>query len=245
MLRDDEIPFDAYVAQVLEIVPDVLPTHVFSLLEQHFLNHKEQVVEFVLHALFENPDYPKADAKGKGKRKREDPELDVQAGRAVKPKIDYGDKNRKQPSTKLYYELAIVSARYPSRCVCSHPSQHQLEIDFPEIPALHINAVFADNRMLYAPSYLALRVQLASADPPFQWLSRPRAKGRSKGKRAQRYDEDFDAERQWILDKLEEEQIQGAAGATQQFDVPDEPGIECGCCFTDYPFVRTGVSFAR
>ena len=84
----EDIPFDAYVAQVLEIITDVLPAPVFSLLKQYHPNAKDKVVEAVLHVLLENPDYPKADAKGK--RKRDEQEED----RVVQPKIEYGNKNR-------------------------------------------------------------------------------------------------------------------------------------------------------
>ena len=77
----DEIPYDVYVAQVLEIIPDVLPAHVVALIELHYSSFKDKVVEPVLHTLFENPDYPKAEAKGKGKRKREDDEQQQPAER--------------------------------------------------------------------------------------------------------------------------------------------------------------------
>ena len=54
--------------QVLEIVPDVLLAHVVSLLECYYPTSEDKVVETVLHVLFENPDYRKADTKGKRKR---------------------------------------------------------------------------------------------------------------------------------------------------------------------------------
>ena len=95
---------------MLEIIPDVLPTHILSLIEEHYPHYKENVVEPVLHSLFENPDYPKADANRKGKRKRDDTE--PQVGRAVRPKIDYGDKNRGHPGTPFYGELAVVGGTH-------------------------------------------------------------------------------------------------------------------------------------
>ena len=104
---DDADLFDGFVAQVLEIIPDVLPAHVYSLVEQHYPNYLDKVVEPVLHTLFENPDYPKADAKGKGKRKREDDA--PQPDRGVKPKIDYGNKNRRHEGSHYYGAMAVVS----------------------------------------------------------------------------------------------------------------------------------------
>ena len=105
----DEIPYDVYVAQVLEIIPDVLPAHVVSLIEQHYPSFGDKVAEAVLHTLFENPDYPRAEAKGmgKGKRKREDDEEELPQ-RAVRPKIDYGDKNRRREGSHQYVNLALV-----------------------------------------------------------------------------------------------------------------------------------------
>ncbi|KAJ8593532.1 hypothetical protein M405DRAFT_594536, partial [Rhizopogon salebrosus TDB-379] len=70
-------PTDAYVARVLEIVPDVQPAHILRLVEQ-FIHHPDyvgqNVLELVLHYLFENPDYPKVDRKGKRKRTEDDEE---------------------------------------------------------------------------------------------------------------------------------------------------------------------------
>ena len=105
----DEIPYDVYVAQVLEIIPDVLPAHVVSLIDQHHPSFGDKVAEAVLHTLFENPDYPRAEAKGmgKGKRKREDDEEELPQ-RAVRPKIDYGDKNRRREGSHQYVNLALV-----------------------------------------------------------------------------------------------------------------------------------------
>ena len=106
--QDDNIPYDVYVAQVLEIIPDVLPAHVVALIELHYPSFKDKVVEPVLHTLFENPDYPKAEAKDKGKRKREDDEEQLLPQRAVKMKIDYGDKNRRREGGHQYVHLALV-----------------------------------------------------------------------------------------------------------------------------------------
>jgi TRIAD3 protein (E3 ubiquitin-protein ligase RNF216) len=61
-------PIPGYVAQVLEIIPDVDPEYALSLIRQHYPESRDQVVEPVLHALFEDPAYPKLDKKGKRKR---------------------------------------------------------------------------------------------------------------------------------------------------------------------------------
>ncbi|KAI0742253.1 hypothetical protein C8Q80DRAFT_1108089 [Daedaleopsis nitida] len=213
VVPDDGIPFDAYVAQVLEIVPDVLPAHVFSLVEQQYPTHKDKVVEMVLHTLFENPDYPKADTKGK--RKRED---DQPAQRVVKPKIDYGDKNRRMEGGPYYITLAA----------------ELLEREFLDIPTSHIRLTFKEQNSLYAPTYLALHEQQRSHAPPYKPMVRPRNKG--KGKRIHRIDALLNEEAQWVREKLEQEEAQRAHAVAEEMRLQEEGGIECGCCFSDYPF---------
>lgn len=237
--QDDVIPFDAYVAQVLEIILDVHPAHVFSLIEQHLPSHKDNVVEQVLHVLFENPDYPKADTKGKDKRKRED---DMEEQRVVKPKIDYGDKNRIAGGTIYYSVLALVS---------SHPiswiemigldvrSQEQLEFDFVDIPALYVRQTFKEQNSLYAPTYLALKKAREQLPLPYKSMARPRNKG--KGKKVLQHDEELAKEMQWIQDELDDEEAQHAAEVAEELRLQEEGGIECGCCFSEYPFVRVDL----
>ena len=65
--RVDSNVIDGYVAQVLEIVPDVHPDHVHALIIQHLPTYFEEVVQPVLHILFEDPTYPKLIEKGNAK----------------------------------------------------------------------------------------------------------------------------------------------------------------------------------
>lgn len=105
--------FDQYVAQVVEIVPDVDPEHVVELLRRHIDDYKDKAVEPVLHILFENPDYPKVEkGKGKGKRKRED---DDAGPSKAKVKVDYMDKRRQKHAGPWYNELALVSGEHTPR----------------------------------------------------------------------------------------------------------------------------------
>jgi TRIAD3 protein (E3 ubiquitin-protein ligase RNF216) len=98
---------DTYVARVLEIIPDVQRTHVLSLLEQNVEAHQDGVVEVVLHAIFEDTNYPKIDKKGK--RKREEAEEEEESGSVKsKVKIDYGNKDRVNQGGHLYAEIALV-----------------------------------------------------------------------------------------------------------------------------------------
>ncbi|KAI1787091.1 hypothetical protein LXA43DRAFT_896802 [Ganoderma leucocontextum] len=216
-VADDEIPFDLYVAQVLEIIPDVLTAHVVSLIEQHYPTYKDKVVEPVLHNLFENPDYPKAEAKGKGKRKREDEE-EEEPQRAVKAKIDYGGKNRRREGGIHYVNLAL----------------EQLESEFVYVPSAHIRIVFGQNNALYAPAYLELREQQQHVPLPYKSMLRPRNKG--KGKRVQKQDDELDREMAWVRQKLDDEEAERTAADAEEERMQAEGGIECGCCFSEYPF---------
>lgn len=99
-------PIDTYVARVLEIIPDVQPAHVHTLLMQHIDIHKDGAVELVLHNLFEDSSYPKIDKKGKRKREEVDNEGDERG--VAKTKIDYGDKDRVHSPGQFYVDIALV-----------------------------------------------------------------------------------------------------------------------------------------
>ncbi|KAH9856068.1 hypothetical protein C2E23DRAFT_809859 [Lenzites betulinus] len=210
-------PLDAFVAQILEIIPDVLPSHVYSLVEQHYPKYLDKVVEPVLHQLFEDPQYPKADAKGKGKRKRDD---DDQAEHPVKVKIDYGSKNRKWVGSPHYTKLAW---------------DHLLS-DFSDIPTAHVREIWTQNHMFYAPTFLALREHRTLQPLPYKPMSRPRPKG--KGKAVDHLDEEFERELRWVQEKLEEDDTKKAAELAEERRLQEEGGIECGCCFSEYPFEK-------
>lgn len=99
------------MVSVLEIVPDVQPAHALTLIEQYMQSDPAHVVELVLHALFENPNYPKVDTKGKHKRD----EADGDAGDrdSARPRVDYGDRFREWNGSpqdyKRYFEHSLVS----------------------------------------------------------------------------------------------------------------------------------------
>lgn len=97
---------DAYVAQILEIIPDVLPSHIYELIEKHLPTYGSKVVEPILHLLFEDPSYPKVDRNGKRKRVEQDD--DDEQRRKPQP-MDYGNKDRKFEGGEHYVDLATVS----------------------------------------------------------------------------------------------------------------------------------------
>lgn len=102
-------PIPGYVAQILEIIPDVDPEYALSLVRQHYPQSQDQVVEPVLHALFEHPAYPKLDKKGKRKRVEDDND-----GRAKHKaaKFDYGSKDREYRGGVHYAQMSIDQVRF-------------------------------------------------------------------------------------------------------------------------------------
>ena len=133
MPMEDIDPTSTAVAQILEIMPNVEPTHLLKLIETHLptfsVLHERDigdgaaareatvdeqvqgVVGHVLHLLCEDPDYPKADPRGKGKGKRvvEDEDgKEIKAKAVKKPKIDYATTSRLFPGGPNYFDLALV-----------------------------------------------------------------------------------------------------------------------------------------
>jgi E3 ubiquitin-protein ligase RNF216 len=116
-------PMDTYVARILEIIPDVQPTYILSLLEQHAETRQDNVVEVVLHALFEDPKYPKIDKKGKRKREEGDDEGEERGKSKVK--VDYGNKDRVKQAGPLYSDIALVFIYSSGRFLTdSHHAQY-------------------------------------------------------------------------------------------------------------------------
>jgi TRIAD3 protein (E3 ubiquitin-protein ligase RNF216) len=110
-------PTDEYIVRVLEIVPDVQPTHALALIEQFMPSQPGNVVEFVLHALFENPSYPKVDKKGKHKQAEPDGDPIV---RAPSPKVDYTSKARVYDCGPHYFDCSLVSNSVELRQLSSY-----------------------------------------------------------------------------------------------------------------------------
>ncbi|KAG6377314.1 hypothetical protein JVT61DRAFT_15103 [Boletus reticuloceps] len=212
-------PIDEYLVRVLEIVPDVQPAHALALIEEFTQTQPGNVVEFVLHALFENPSYPKVDKNGKHKRDASDDDPNIRDPQ--KPKLDYTSKERVYNGGSHYFECSL----------------EQLMMDFPRIPKPHIRSRLFDNRF-YAPTYLLLADELKKEPLPFKFKSTNSVVGKGKGKARQ--DPEFDREREWILLKVAElateKDAELAAAVNEQEYENNGQGIECGCCFSEYPF---------
>jgi E3 ubiquitin-protein ligase RNF216 len=103
-------PTMTYVARVLEIIPDIDPDHLLDLVTKNIPTRGDQVVEHVLHGLFENPTYPKVDKVGKGKRRQLDG--DGEEIPLKKTKVDYGNKDRPYKGGVHYADIALVLLPY-------------------------------------------------------------------------------------------------------------------------------------
>lgn len=111
-------------------------------------------------------------------------------------------------------------------------------LDFPRIPKPHIRKRLLDLRF-YARTFLKLRDDLAQQTPPFK-LKTTNSVVSGKGKARQ--DDIFTNELAWLqcyLTELDAAAAQVQAGEADKEQ--DEDGIECGCCFSSYAFVRSGI----
>lgn len=108
-------------------------------------------------------------------------------------------------------------------------------MDFPFIPVLHVRKVFQSNNSLYAPTHLFLRQQLKLNPLPFRPKVTP-TRWTGKGKH---HDAEFERELAWLLDFSKGEVDKVSVPLQQEEDDDEcEDGIECGCCFSTYAFVR-------
>lgn len=226
-VEEEKDQVSTVVAQVLEIIPDVHPDHLLALVEQHLPTHQAQVLEHVLHILFEDASYPKVEKKAKGKRKVE---AEEDPAPAKKAKIDYGSTERQFQRGRHYVDLSL----------------NQLQADFPYIPKPYLRRQLALHNTLYAPTYLFLSAQekrLQKQDNqdiwPYSRKVTPFKAAKGKGKAVLTEDPQFEAERAWIL----EQSVEGKGGKVQEEGEEEEyedngDGIECGCCFSTYPFEK-------
>ncbi|KAA1474208.1 hypothetical protein DENSPDRAFT_840773 [Dentipellis sp. KUC8613] len=211
-----EAQLDRYVAQVLEVIPDVSAAHVHGLLELHREQFKEQLVDWVVHLLFEDPSYPKAD---KGKAKAQAPSVDAPA---QEPEADYVSETRKK-GDGAYVQLALA----------------QLQEDFPDLHAF-VPHVLHQSRSLYAPAFFALKRHRDEGTVPAKRTPAVRAKGKGKAKASDDLLAQFAHERAWVLRTAQQQRVQlDRELATQINEEQYEDagaGLECGCCFTPSPF---------
>lgn len=114
--------------------------------------------------------------------------------------------------------------------------------DFPSIPKNHLLRVLTKHRTLYAPTHLALLTEQKTGGVlPYHAMKTAR-KATTTGKRKAFDDPEFDKEKAWLLDKLQEMNEDDAMRAEDNDECQAGEGIDCGCCFTEYGFVRAIAS---
>ncbi|THH31727.1 hypothetical protein EUX98_g2465 [Antrodiella citrinella] len=220
--EEDPDPFSGYLAQVLEILPDVDPSHALALITLHHEEQQNEVVATVLQTLFEDPQYPKADKKGKRKREESGEESPSvrQRVEVEMATIDYGNKERPQPAGPFYQDLALAN----------------LYSDFPKIPVSHIRREFKNQNNLFAPTYIALDAELSSGILQHKPLAGRRIET-GKGKGVLREDPDLELEKAYIAERQNKVDAEFAERLLKGDRVEDDgSGIECGCCFDTHPF---------
>ncbi|KAJ7063387.1 hypothetical protein C8F01DRAFT_1132808 [Mycena amicta] len=195
-----------------QVIPDVDPPHVDGLVREQFLLTPDNVLEPVLHTLFENPSYPKVDRKGKRKRIEEGDNTRTKP----KPKIDYATTDRPFKGGPHYSQLAI----------------DQLMLDFPLIPKPHLRQVLLRHHSLYAPTHIYLRQEsLRASELPYTLKTIP-SRPAKKGKQKALHDDEFSKEKEWVdswtLSEVTPEDVEEKC----------DDGLECGCCFSGYVFEK-------
>lgn len=254
-----------YMAQILEILPDVDPDYLIALLLQLHPQHQAETMNVALTMLFDDPKHPKVDRTGKGKGKRKsESAVDHDHRPAKKVKLDYVDyslQDRQLRGGDHYVDLAV----------------EHLQISFPYIPRTYLRKILTQHNMLYAPTHIycvQLYKQHQSSPkerPPlnenFPFLSRKTPYRPLLSKEIN--DAEFEKEKKWVelYDSVdgdmamvrvqfmagdeagegedEEGKGKGKEKATDDEDdddddddYPEGEGIECGCCFTEYPFEK-------
>jgi TRIAD3 protein (E3 ubiquitin-protein ligase RNF216) len=96
--------------------------------------------------------------------------------------------------------------------------------------------MFASNNRLYAPTWIYLDDQRKNGKLP---IGNNPSLLKGKGKADVIENADFEAERQWLLEYQPSKatSVDKDAPVEQEVDESGE-GIECGCCFATYSFVR-------
>jgi hypothetical protein len=107
------------VVRVREVVPDVLPAHVFRLLSIHETVFPDNLLDVVIHILLEDQSYPK-DLKGKAKAREEDEEDETIVGplEDTNTNIGYLPLDANWHPGSAYWTLSLVRFEYLSSTHC-------------------------------------------------------------------------------------------------------------------------------
>jgi TRIAD3 protein (E3 ubiquitin-protein ligase RNF216) len=96
---------------VREVVPDVLPAHVFELLAAHEAVPHYELLNVVIHILLEDRSYPK-DIKGKGKARAAE-ERSAEISGDTNTSVDYTRLDASRHLGRVYQDLSLVRINVP------------------------------------------------------------------------------------------------------------------------------------
>lgn len=216
-------PHERLVERVREVVPDVQPAHVFDLLDTHDtgVNNRDALLNLVIHILLEDRSYPK-DIKEKGKA-RASAEKVAETSGDTNTSVDYTHPN---PDRRLGRTYRSLSLKY-------------LRSNFPELDVSFVSETFSMLENHYAPAYLYLLQHGASPISVLPVAPNPgkgKGRGQARGKPSHD-DEEFMKEHTWLVQTLQTRQGSPVPDLTSSSEHLEEgEGVECGCCFTTYPF---------
>ncbi|KAI0001329.1 hypothetical protein BJV74DRAFT_819893 [Russula compacta] len=200
-------PHERLVERVREVVPDVLPAHVFNLLAIHETAVADNLLDVVIHILLEDRSYPK-DIKGKVKARASEEKATEILG-DIDTSVDYMDLGANRHLGSMYRTLSL---KY-------------LRSNFPDLDNTFILESLSSHSGHYAPTYLYL----------LQCGVTPTSAVPGRGKKSSLDEKEFAKEHAWLIQKLESRRGSPAPDSTPQ-DVEEGEEIECGCCFSSYPF---------
>jgi hypothetical protein len=136
-------------------------------------------------------------------------------------------------------QIILISLWYGTRpimiCIHSDQKQARLQEDFPFLPKAYLRGSLNSFDGRYAPTYISLAEQEEqyevgkhSKRPVKLPYKRRKIAFRpiNNGKNKDLYDEEFEKECAWVVREV------------MDGDDECEGGIECGCCFASYRFVR-------
>ncbi|KAF5356819.1 hypothetical protein D9756_006828 [Leucocoprinus leucothites] len=263
LLESPEEMASRYVAQVLEIVPDVDPEHCASLVEDH-KHLGEGAVERILHILLEDPGYPrikKGNGLDKGKRKADGPGEDRERPNKKQKGSLKGKAADEDDGLWLNVERPFIGG------IDYHDlALNTLQQDYPFIPKPYLRDRLSSHKGFYAPTFFFLRKlnhqlqngEVARDDCPYQPRKTAYRLPRG-GKQRAMVDGEFERELAWVKKTVDIEEGRAIADQNSgggdhdekdsdteseeaneaESDGEDEAnGIECGCCFSKYRFEK-------
>lgn len=96
----------SYMAQVLEIIPDVAPEYLLALIMQLYPQHRKETIDLAMQIIFEDDQYPKVERKGK---RVSEADLDIRVPKKARIEYtDYSQRDRPRLGGSNYLDMSLV-----------------------------------------------------------------------------------------------------------------------------------------